>query len=144
MGLYYCGPYAEQIVGEHEGYAARVLPGGQVTAVWSAQTESFTAYVAACVCGWEGGHYVPTGEGEAAAVAEWGREHLAALIAAARDGWSEWAVRTTSRAAEIAAYVAAERADAAAEVMHVLVADVAGWARVLEQVVEEAAVRGEW
>jgi hypothetical protein len=36
---------------DHEGYGARLLPDGTLTAAWSAETASFEAYLAACSCG---------------------------------------------------------------------------------------------
>ncbi len=44
----------------HEGFAARRLPDGTLTATWTAATASFSSYVAACGCGWKGGEDPPT------------------------------------------------------------------------------------
>ena len=39
---------------DHEGYADRRLPNGQLAGgVWTYATREFTAYVAACGCGWQ-------------------------------------------------------------------------------------------
>jgi hypothetical protein len=145
VGRYYCGPYAAQLGGEHEGFAAHVLQGGRVFIGWSEETEGFIAYVAACECGWRGDLYDPTDDGAQDALEEWTREHMLPLIvAAARDGWQDWVTRIAYRAAEIATAVTCGHPEPVVEVMKALAADVAGWQRVLEQVVEERAMaRGE-
>ena len=39
---------------DHEGYADRRLPNGQLAGgVWTYATREFTAYVAVCECGWQ-------------------------------------------------------------------------------------------
>lgn len=64
---------------DHEGYGARRLPGGTITAGWTAELE---AYVAACGCGWHGGgDHPPTDEGYEAAVDEWENAHARPLLA---------------------------------------------------------------
>jgi len=45
---------------DHEGYGARRLPGGTITAGWTAETAAFEVYVAACGCGRRGGDHPPT------------------------------------------------------------------------------------
>src|SRR4029450_6482802 len=57
---------------DHEGYADRRLPTGQLAGgVWTDATREFTAYVAACGCGWQAtGEHPPTEEGEEAAVGQ--------------------------------------------------------------------------
>jgi hypothetical protein len=57
---------------DHEGYAARKLPNGALTSVWTATTAAFVAYVGACECGWtaDAGH-PPTEAGEVAALDDW-------------------------------------------------------------------------
>ena len=62
---------------DHEGYADRRLPDGRLAGgVWTYATREFTAYVAACGCGWQGaGEHPPTEEGEEAAVDQWRSEH---------------------------------------------------------------------
>jgi hypothetical protein len=139
MGRVYCGPYAKQVGGEHEGYAAWVRPDGRVTSVWPAEGEEITARLAACACGWTGGDlYDPTDAGESEALEKWSRDHLLPMVgAAARDGWSAWLTRTASRAAEIVTLVTAGHPEPAVEVMARLSADVAAWAQVLDELVEE-------
>ena len=62
---------------DHEGYPDRRLPDGQLAGgVWTHATREFTAYVAACGCGWQAtGEHPPTEEGEEAAVDQWRSEH---------------------------------------------------------------------
>jgi hypothetical protein len=146
MGRYYCGPYAGLITGEHEGFAAYVLPGGRVFIGWTAEAEGFVAYLASCECGWRGDLYDSTDAGEEEALEQWTNAHMLPLIvAAARDGWQEWVSRSAFRLAEIATAVTCGRPEAVAGVMKDLVADVAAWQRVLEHVIEERAMaRGEW
>src|SRR5829696_274283 len=62
---------------DHEGYADRRLPNGQLAGgVWTYATRHFTAYVADCGCGWQAsGEHPPTEEGEEAAVDQWRSEH---------------------------------------------------------------------
>jgi hypothetical protein len=62
---------------DHEGYADRRLPNGRLAGgVWTYATREFTAYVAACGCGWQAtGEHPPTEEGEEAAVDQWRSEH---------------------------------------------------------------------
>ena len=62
---------------DHEGYADRRLPDGQLAeGVWTYATRQFTAYVAACGCGWQAtGEQPPTEDGEEAAVDQWRSEH---------------------------------------------------------------------
>jgi hypothetical protein len=67
---------------DHEGYAARRLPDGTLTGTWTYATREFTAYVAACGCGWRGTRaYLPTEEGEELAVQQWLHEHGEPLLA---------------------------------------------------------------
>jgi hypothetical protein len=62
---------------DHEGYADRRLPNGQLAGgVWTYATREFTTYVAVCGCGWQAsGEHPPTEEGEEAAVDQWRSEH---------------------------------------------------------------------
>jgi hypothetical protein len=62
---------------DHEGYADRRLADGRLAGgVWTHATREFTAYVAACGCGWHGTRqYPPTEDGEELAVQEWRSEH---------------------------------------------------------------------
>jgi hypothetical protein len=68
---------------DHEGYADRRLPDGQLAGgVWTYATREFTAYVAACGCGWQAtGEHPPTEEGEEAAVDQWRSEHAQPALA---------------------------------------------------------------
>jgi hypothetical protein len=67
---------------DHEGYGARRLPDGTLTGTWTWATREFTAYVAACGCGWRGsGDWPPTEAGEALAVDQWDTEHATPLLA---------------------------------------------------------------
>jgi hypothetical protein len=66
----------------HEGYAARRLPGGTLTATWTHATREFDGYVAACGCGWHGDvDYLPTEYGEEFAIDQWRSEHAEPLLA---------------------------------------------------------------
>ena len=62
---------------DHEGYADRRLPNGQLAGgVWTDATREFTAYVAVCGCGWQAsGEHPPTEDGEEAAIDQWRSEH---------------------------------------------------------------------
>jgi hypothetical protein len=61
---------------DHEGYAVRRLPDSTLTGVWTHDTREFTAYLAACGCGWRGTRELPPTEaGEELAVAQWRWEH---------------------------------------------------------------------
>jgi hypothetical protein len=68
---------------DHEGYADRRLPDGQLAAgVWTYATREFTGYVAACGCGWRATRdHPPTDEGEELAVDQWRAEHGEPLLA---------------------------------------------------------------
>jgi hypothetical protein len=67
---------------DHEGYAARRLPDGTLTGTWTQATREFTAFVAACGCGWRGDiEHPPTEAGEDLAVDEWDSEHAVPLLA---------------------------------------------------------------
>ncbi len=67
----------------HEGYAARRLADGTLTATWTSATASFRSYVAACNCGWNGGEHPPTEHGHEAAIDEWDVRHAQPLLAQA-------------------------------------------------------------
>ncbi|HEX8134355.1 MAG TPA: hypothetical protein VF880_13120 [Actinomycetes bacterium] len=67
---------------DHEGYAARRRPDGTLTGTWTYATREFTAYVAACGCGWHATRqYPPTEDGEELAVQQWERERGEPLLA---------------------------------------------------------------
>ncbi len=82
MGMVYCGPYADAIgYGDHEGYAARLLPDGTETGTWTYETREFHGYRAHCECGWRGATvHPPTDAGAEAADDDWDRDHLRPLI----------------------------------------------------------------
>jgi hypothetical protein len=67
----------------HEGYADRRLPDGRLAGgIWTYATREFTAYVAACGCGWHATRDHPPNEaGEEAAVDQWRAEHGEPLLA---------------------------------------------------------------
>lgn len=65
----------------HEGYDARRLPDGSITVSWTAATASFTSYVAACDCGWQGSDHAPTEEGRLEALDDWDEHHARPLLA---------------------------------------------------------------
>jgi hypothetical protein len=68
---------------DHEGYADRRLPNGQLAGgVWTYATREFTAYVAVCGCGWQAtGEHPPTEEGEEAAIDQWRSKHATPELA---------------------------------------------------------------
>src|SRR5688500_5849846 len=70
----------------HEGYAMRRLPDGTTTSSWTAETATFTSYVAACACDWRGGEYAPTEVGRDEALGDWDRRHAQPLVAEAVPG----------------------------------------------------------
>jgi hypothetical protein len=65
----------------HEGYGARHLPDGTLTATWSTDSAAFDSYLAACTCGWHGGEHPPTDDGYEAALDEWEADHARPLLA---------------------------------------------------------------
>jgi hypothetical protein len=96
---------------DHEGYADRRLPDGQLAGgVWTSATREFTAYVAACGCGWQAtGEHPPTEEGEEAAVDQWRSDHAEPELA-------RQATRRRSELARVLAWLggqAGRRADPA-------------------------------
>lgn len=70
----------------HEGYAMRRLPDGTTTSSWTAETATFTSYVAACECDWRGGDHAPTDVGYDEALDDWDRRHAQPLVAQAIPG----------------------------------------------------------
>src|SRR5512132_2002321 len=58
------GPFLDDL-DDHEGYPDRRLPNGQLAGgVWTYATREFTAYVAACGCGWQASdEHPPTEDG---------------------------------------------------------------------------------
>lgn len=67
----------------HEGYPARRLPDGTLTASWTAATAEFSSYIAACACGWYGTDHPPTEKGSDGAIHEWDEMHARPLLARA-------------------------------------------------------------
>jgi len=66
---------------DHEGYGLRRRPDGTLTDTWTAGTEQFTAWVAACSCGWSDDHAHDPGEtGREAAVDRWDRHNAGPLL----------------------------------------------------------------
>ncbi len=65
----------------HEGYGARRLPDGTLTATGSTDSAAFDSYLAACSCGWHGGEHPPTDDGYGAALDEWEADHARPLLA---------------------------------------------------------------
>ena len=59
----------------HAGYPARKLPDGTLTSTWTADTDDFSACVARCSFGWEGGRYPPTEDGSDACYSDWWDNH---------------------------------------------------------------------
>jgi hypothetical protein len=76
------GTFLEEL-DDHEGYADRRLADGRLAGgMWSRETQDWTAYVAACGCGWHGTRdHPPTDVGEETALGEWVREHAHPLLA---------------------------------------------------------------
>ena len=70
----------------HEGYAMRRLPDGTTTSSWTAETATFTSYVAACECDWRIGAHAPTEMGYDEALDDWDRRHAQPLVAQAIPG----------------------------------------------------------
>lgn len=65
---------------DHEGYAARRLPGGTLTSTWTQDTAAFDA----CNCGWTGSHqHPPTEASRTAAEDQWEHVHASPLLAVA-------------------------------------------------------------
>jgi hypothetical protein len=69
---------------DHEGFAAPVLPSGELAPSASAFTKTFVGYRAACSCGWTDRRRFPaTPEGARETEYQWWSRHAAPLIAAA-------------------------------------------------------------
>lgn len=84
---------------DHEGFGARRLPDGSLSGVWSRETAHFDAYLAACGCGWQGGHaHPPTEAGYESAVYEWERAHARPLLAEAVPPGVKSAIRDARQA----------------------------------------------
>jgi hypothetical protein len=64
------------------GFGARRLPDGTLTATWTAAAAGFDAYGAACDCGWRGDEdRPPTDAGYEIALEDWERDHARPLLA---------------------------------------------------------------
>lgn len=114
------GTYLEDLDG-HEGYGARRLPDGTLTATWAAATARFDAHVAACSCGWLGGEHGPNQDAYEAAVAEWEIDHARPLLAVTVPAEVADAVRAAEQSV---AALAGERPQAARQALD----DVGRWA----------------
>jgi hypothetical protein len=124
MGIRYTGPYAQQ-VDDHEGYAARKLGDGTVSAEWTEETSSLHGFVAACSCGWRAEDEHPATEvGRETAEAQWNTEHLGPLIETARAAWDTWPEELLGLARYVRDRVQAQDAAEALRILDQLVADV--------------------
>lgn len=101
----------------HEGYAMRRLPDGTTTSSWTAETATFTSYVAACECDWRGGDHAPTEMGYEEALDEWDRRHALPLVAHAIPGNVNEMIREMK---EVLADLLDERPAAALKAVHEL------------------------
>lgn len=96
--MLYSGPGADEVTDEHEGFVAGRLADGALTDIWTdvtaAPAGTYSAYLAACECGWTGSaRHAVNPQGYDAAQRAWlaghfrpllGR-HLVGLIAARQD-----------------------------------------------------------
>lgn len=111
---------------DHEGYGARLLSDGTLTATWSAETASFEAYVAACSCGWRGGEHPPTDEGYDGAVDAWEHDHARPLLA---DTVPASVTNAVTDAKQAITGLVSERPKAALRALD----DLSGWTRHMRQ-----------
>jgi hypothetical protein len=67
---------------QHQGYPDRRLPNGRLAGgVWTFSTRQFTAYVAACGCGWRASQdHPPNDQGAQAALDHWRDTHATPLL----------------------------------------------------------------
>lgn len=117
---------------DHEGYGARRLPDGTLTATWSKSTADFDAHVAACSCGWHGGEHPPTDDGYEAAVDQWEVDHARPLQAETVPAAVLTAIKDAKQ--EIAE-LARQRPEAARRALD----DLAAWTGVVRQRIEPQA-----
>jgi hypothetical protein len=117
MGTIYFGPYYEEInTYNHEGYAARVMPGGAETSTFGGAHcwPGHIGYRARCACGWAGAMVYPVSDPDPMecdeADEEWMREHIQPMVEQARrETWPNWSRREASHAASAADAIAAGR-----------------------------------
>lgn len=144
MGIIYWGPYADAInAGDHEGYAARLMPDGTLSGSWGGEYgwDNHIGLVAACDCGWRGPTVFPADDMDSpaynAATDEWDREHLQPMIERARATyWPAWAKRTASYANEAAAHIAAGRHADAVAALGWLIAEAQAAQRVADEIAQ--------
>lgn len=117
---------------DHEGYGARRLPDGTLTATWSKATAAFDAHVAACSCGWHGGEHLPTDEGYEAAVDQWEADHARPLQA---ETVPDAVLTAVNDAKQAIVELARQRPEAARRALDDLVA----WSGPLRQQIEPEA-----
>ncbi|MEO3873769.1 hypothetical protein ABGB18_33580 [Nonomuraea sp. B12E4] len=122
---------------DHEGYAAPVLPNGELAPSAGVFTRTFVGYQAACSCGWADRRRYPATPGGAKEVEyRWWSRHATSLLAAAPPG--ELVTRSDLLCEQIRKLVA-ERPMAALT----LLSQVENWQRVLlEQAVAGARETG--
>lgn len=121
---------------DHEGYAAPVLPNGEVAASAGTFTRTFVAYQAACSCGWtDRRRFPPTPEGAKEAEGWWVR-HAGPMLAAAPPNWL--VIKSNLLSEQIVNLVGERPLSALA-----LLAQVESWQRVLlDRAVAEARRTG--
>ncbi|MEU9831737.1 hypothetical protein AB0D67_09355 [Streptosporangium sp. NPDC048047] len=121
----------------HEGFAAPVLPNGDLASSAGAFTRTFVGYQAGCSCGWTDQRRFPsTEEGAKETEYRWWSRHAAPLLAAAPPGEL---VTTSNLLCERIVKLAAERPLAALT----LLSQVESWHRtLLDQVVAGAREAG--
>jgi hypothetical protein len=111
---------------DHEGYGARRLPDGTLTATWSAETNVFDAYVAACSCGWHRSEHPQGEDGYESAVDEWEVDHARPLLAETVPAAVATAIPD---AKQTIGSLVGERPEAARRALD----DLAGWATAMRQ-----------
>ncbi|TMR96615.1 hypothetical protein [Nonomuraea basaltis] len=122
---------------DHEGFAAPVLPDGELASSASAFTRTFVGYQASCSCGWADRRRFPaTPEGAKEAEYRWWSRHAPPLLAAAPPSWL---VTKSNLLCEQIVKLAAERPLAALT----LLSQVESWQRtLLDQAVAGARETG--
>jgi hypothetical protein len=122
---------------DHEGFAAPVLPTGELAPSASAFTKTFVGYQATCSCGWTDRRRFPaTPEGAKEAEYRWWSRHTPGLLAAAPPSWL---VIKSNLLCEQIVHLAADRPLAALT----LLSQVESWQRtLLDQAVAAARENG--